>query len=86
MTPVPTGGFDLSDGNCRFCVAASELLPPQFRLLFLGRAFYRDVPELGPLVDLAILLRILSDGISVRGNGCWPESPAGGIIISGRVL
>ena len=44
--------------------------------MFLGGAFYRDVPELGPLVDLAISLRILSHDISVRGNGCCPESPA----------
>src|ERR1700733_12343405 len=38
-------------------------------------------PQLGPLVNLAIRLRVLSHGISVRGNGCWPGSPAGGIII-----
>jgi hypothetical protein len=44
-------------------------------------ALYRDVPELGPLVDLAIPLRVLSHDISVRGNGCWPESPAGGMLL-----
>ena len=61
-------------------------LPLQLHLMFLGGAFYLDVPELGPLIDLAIPLRVLSHGISIPGNGCCPESPARGIIINGGAL
>jgi hypothetical protein len=50
--------------------------------VFLG-TLYRDVPEFGPLVDLAIPLRIFRHGITVRASDCVVESPAGGIIIIG---
>jgi hypothetical protein len=72
-------------GNCRFCLAASELLPRQSRLLFFDGALNRDVSELGLLVNLAIPIGVFH-GISVRGNGCCPESPACGIIITGGAL
>ena len=54
-----SSGLDLSDGNCRFCLAASELLPPQSRLLFFDGVLSRDVREPGPLVDLAAPVGIL---------------------------
>jgi hypothetical protein len=76
-----SSGFDLSDGSRCACLATSELLPPHLHLVFFGGALYRDASELGPPVDLAIPLRILSHGISVRGNGCCPESPAGGMLL-----
>lgn len=53
------------DGYCRFPLAPIESLPLQLHLAFLGGAFCRDVPELDPLVDLGIPLRILSHEFSV---------------------
>jgi hypothetical protein len=50
------------------------------------RKYDQKPSRLGPPVDFAISLRVLSHGVSVRGNGCWPESPAGGIIITGGAL
>jgi hypothetical protein len=44
-------GFDLCGGYRRFCLAASELLPPQFRLLFFDGALNRDVPKLDPACE-----------------------------------
>jgi hypothetical protein len=40
-----------------------ESPPSQLHFMFLGGAFYRDVPERGPLVDLAIPLRIFRNGL-----------------------
>src|ERR1700742_188447 len=83
-------------------MGAARISPPEFPRLRLHRVcLFRSV-VFGRYVDpwpcqlrfyrrfhrpvnLAVPVGILH-GVSVRGSGCWPESPAEGIIISGGAL